>query len=93
MLDWNLITLSKVSDADSHNLSLSFSNVKIFVALNQMGLGKSPGLGGFMVEFYRTYWLCIMDSILSSFNAIVLIGLVLGIQSLVLSMPFIQISP
>ena len=52
---------TKLSNVDKAECEKIFQEPEIFDALTQLPLGKTPGLDGLPVEFYRTMWSFIKD--------------------------------
>ena len=59
---------SKLSDLDSSKLEGENTYVELSTALRNMKNNKSPGLGGFKVEFFKLFWTDIGIFILRSLN-------------------------
>ena len=47
---------SKITEEDKQNLDEEITAEEVVRAINKMPQGKSPGLDGFPVEFYKKYW-------------------------------------
>ena len=47
---------TKLSEEKRTNLDKPFTEKEIETAINNLPKGKSPGLDGFPIEFYKEYW-------------------------------------
>lgn len=59
---------SKLSDQDANICDGLITELEAKQALFNMKLNKSPGCDGLTVEFYRTFWSAIKDSLINSIN-------------------------
>ncbi|WOL09998.1 putative lysophospholipase BODYGUARD 2 isoform X1 [Canna indica] len=57
-----------VSDSFKNSLIAHFSKAEIWNTISSMANGKSPGIDGFIVEFYKSYWKIISDDLLNCFH-------------------------
>ena len=53
-----------VTREDNHNLNRSVSEDEVSEVINEMQNGKSPGPGGFNVEFFKACWKTVKQDIL-----------------------------
>jgi hypothetical protein len=59
---------SQVSDAENNFLTAEYSEEEVRKAIFQMEHNKAPGLDGFSVEFYQTFWETIKGDLLDLFS-------------------------
>ncbi len=50
------VSLSSISDDQKEQLSAPFTSDEVLQAIKSMPTGKTPGLDGYSVEFYKTFW-------------------------------------
>jgi hypothetical protein len=68
ILDDSLSDLVSLDITVDDNVALCFipEEVKIFLAITELGLNKSPGPDGITGLFYKTYWQIVKSSVVSS---------------------------
>lgn len=54
------LSLPSISDSDKERLNAPFTSDEVLQAIKSMPSGKTPGLDGYSVEFYKTFWPQIM---------------------------------
>ena len=50
------VSLPSISDDQKEQLSAPFTSEEVLQAIKSMPSGKTPGLDGYSVEFYKTFW-------------------------------------
>ena len=66
--DENNPYINKLSNEDKHELEQDIQELDCLKALENMKNGKSPGLDGFTVEFYKVFWIDLKCPLLRSFK-------------------------
>ena len=66
--DENNPYINKLSNEDKHELEQDIQELDCLKALKNMKNGKSPGLDGFTVEFYKVFWIDLKCPLLRSFK-------------------------
>ena len=66
---------TKLSKEAKNNLESPFTIEEVFKAIQSLQSGKSPGLDGFPIEFYKKYWHLIHDLFLAYVNEVLQSGI------------------
>ena len=66
---------TKLSKEAKNNLESPFTTEEVFKAIQSLQSGKSPGLDGFPIEFYKKYWHLIQNLFLAYVNEVLQSGI------------------
>ena len=61
-------SLNHLSDDNANTCEGKITNEECKKALNEMGIGTSPGSDGFTSEFYKPFWYEVGDDVVQSIN-------------------------
>ena len=69
-MDIGRLQLERISQQEAENLEILFSETKVHSAMMEMNGDKAPGLDGFTMVFWQSYWDLVNEEILEMFKEI-----------------------